>query len=83
LPRGYALKTPVSVAVWREGREYVADAADLNLHAFGPDEEAALTNLRERIVRHFERLEELGDRLASRLVTERNRLRDLLVAVDA
>lgn len=80
LPGGYALRSPVSVAVWREGTEVVADAPDLNIHAFGADADAAMANLGARIVDQYARLEDLGDRLAPRMARERDRLRDLLVA---
>jgi len=80
LPGGYVLRTPVNVDVWREGTEIVADAPDLNIHAFGADADTALVNLGTRIVDQLARLEELGDRLAPRMARERDRLRDLPVA---
>lgn len=79
LPGGHTLRSPVSVQVWLEGDgEYVADAVDLNVHAFGPDEDAALTNLRTQIVEHLAFLNEMGDNLAAGLVHDRERLRTLL-----
>lgn len=83
LAGGYALRCPVAVTVWEEGAEVVADAPDLDLHAFGDDTDAAVMNLRARIVAHLARLEALGDRLAPRLRDERQRLRDLLIAPGA
>ncbi len=78
LPDGYELRAPVAVEVWREGGEVVADAPDLDLHAFGTDVDAALAALGVRIVDHLTRLEELGDGLAPRMLRERDRLRALV-----
>ena len=83
LPGGYALRGPIEVVVWPEGTEAVADAPDLNVHAFGPDADAALANLATRVVDHFERLEEPGERLAPRMRRERDRLRALLIVPGA
>jgi hypothetical protein len=83
LPGGYALRSPIPVTVWDEGADVVADAPELDLHAFGGDADAAVANLGVRIVEHFERLEELGDRMAPRMRRERERLRDLLITPGA
>ena len=79
LPGGYALRAPVRVVLWQEGAEVVADAPDLHLHAFGNDAEAALTILGGRIVDQFTRLDEMGERLAPRMMRERDLLRRHLV----
>jgi len=79
LPGDHALRSPVRVQVWLEvDGEYVADAVDLNLHAFGSDEDGALTNLRAQIVEHLAFLNEMGDNLAPGLASDRERLRALL-----
>jgi hypothetical protein len=83
LPGGYALRAPVRVTVWDEGADVVADAPDLDLHAFGDDADTAVANLGSRIVAHFERLEALENRLAPRMRRERDHLRDLLIAPGA
>jgi len=79
LPGDHVLRSPVRVQVWLEGDgEYVADAIDLNVHAFGPDKDAALANLRAQIVEHLAFLNEMGDDLAPGLTADRERLRALL-----
>ncbi len=77
--QGYALRSPIQIALWREGREVVADAPDLNLHAFGHDTDEARRNLGASLIEQFRRLEELGDKLGPGLMAERDRLRQLLV----
>jgi hypothetical protein len=81
LADGLTLHEPVVVVTWKEGSEYVADATDLGVHAFGATEAEALTQLRSRIVEQFWRLEVLGDRLAPRMAAQRDRLRHALPVV--
>lgn len=80
LPNGCELRFPVSIQVWQEGDEFVADSADFNLHTFGTDPEDALQNLRQYLVEHFARLEEQGDKLGPGLARDRERLRSLIIA---
>lgn len=79
LAAGFVLRAPLPVRVWQEGEEYVADASEVNVHAFGPDEEGALANLRVQIVEHLAFLDEMGDNLAPGLTADRQRLRSLLI----
>jgi hypothetical protein len=83
LPDGFALHNPLAVDFWREGTEYVASAPSIGVHAFGQSEDEAVANLRAEIVALYRRLEELGDRLAPRMVTQRDRLRQALAVVYA
>ena len=70
-----ALRSPVAVRLWREADEYVADAPDLNLYAFGTTKDEAIAHLRVQIAEQHRRLEELGNRLAppARVVADRLR----------
>jgi hypothetical protein len=79
LPGGFTLRDPVDVDVWKEGAEYVAAAPSLLIHAFGVSVDDAMANLRHEIVMQVRRLEDLGDRLAPRMVAQRDQLRRLVV----
>ncbi len=80
LPGGFALRCPIKVEVWREGEEYVAVAPDLLIHSFGANADEAVAQLRQDLVDQLRRLEELGDRLAPRMVAQRDRLRRSLTS---
>jgi putative transcriptional regulator len=74
----FVLREPVTVKLWREGAEFVAEASELGVHAFGRSEDDAMANLRSHIVEQFRRLEELDGRLAPRMIAQRDRLRQAL-----
>ena len=76
---GYYLREALSVLVWMESGEFVATQPHLRLHAFGDDTFEAIINLSQVIVDHFNRLEELGDRVSPRLGYDRSVLRRLIV----
>jgi transcriptional regulator with XRE-family HTH domain len=83
LPSDFFLDDRIAVETWREGSEYVADAPDLGVHAFGQSEEEAVANLGAQVVERLRRLEELGDRLTPRMTAQRDRLRELLAVAYA
>jgi hypothetical protein len=56
LPGGFVLQHPLRAEVWIEQGEYVADAPELNVHAFGATRAEALDNLRAAIVEQRSRL---------------------------
>jgi hypothetical protein len=58
------LTRPVRVEVWPESGEFVADVAELNLHAFGATPDEAIANLREALVAQRQRFLTLRDRLS-------------------
>lgn len=75
LPGGYRLARPVSGEVWVEHGEYVADIAELNLHAYGSTRGEALRNVRAAIVEQFLRLGQANGRLSHIMKVEADRLR--------
>jgi hypothetical protein len=80
---GFVLHDRVAIDTWQEGTEYVADAPDLGVLAFGQSEDEAVANLRSQIVDQYRRLEDLGDRLTPRMAAQRDRLRHALAVVYA
>ena len=58
------LSRPIRVEVWSESGEFVADAAEFNVHSFGPTREDAIANLRAGIAAQRQQFETLGDRLS-------------------
>ena len=65
-----ALSRPVRVEVWPENREFVADAAEFNVHAFGAARDEAIANLRAELVEHWQRFLTLRDRLSPSMQRE-------------
>lgn len=78
LPNGYYLGGAVPVRVWIEGSEFVAEQAELRLHAFGQDQVDAMPKLGEQLVRQLERLNAAGDKISPRLARDREWLRQLI-----
>jgi hypothetical protein len=58
------LSRPVRIEVWQEGGDFIADAAEFNVHAFGTTRDEAVANLRDEIVEQRQRLLTLRDRLS-------------------
>lgn len=83
LPGGFELGAPVRAEVWLENDEYVADVAELNLHAFGATRAEALDNLRGRIVDERSRLLSLRHRLSPLMEHAAARLEALVLPPDA
>lgn len=83
LPGGYTLSHPIQAEVWIENGEYVADVAELNLHAFGTTRAEALTNVCSRIVEQRTRLLTLRRRLSPLMEHEAARLEALVLPCDA
>ena len=83
MPGGRWLRYAVPVIVRIEHDEYVASQPQLDLFAFGADAMDALFGLRDEMVSHHDRLEELGEALSPRLIRQRALLRALFAARDA
>lgn len=83
MPGGYLLAERLSVRVIFVGTEFVAEQRRLDLHAFGDTAIEAVLNLRERVVQHYRRLEELGERLSPRLKEQRRLMGTLLLRENA
>jgi hypothetical protein len=76
---GFRLLLPLSVNVWREGDEFVAEQPDIPVHAFGTTAEDALSELKAALVEQRMRLDQLGDQLSPRFRRERDLLRGIIV----
>lgn len=74
-----ALIRPIGVEIWVEDGEYVADVADLDLHAFGATREEAIANARQQIAVHYQRLCALGDHLSPLMMQEAARIRAVVL----
>jgi hypothetical protein len=83
LPDGYRLRVALPVIVQIEAGEYVAEQPQLDLHAFGETPADAILSLRDELTTHYALLEEMGDRLSSRLARQRDDLRRVLAPPDA
>ncbi|MGH2616096.1 MAG: hypothetical protein ACRDJC_12710 [Thermomicrobiales bacterium] len=64
LPGDFRLSRPLRIEVWIENDEFVADAADLDLHAFGATRQEALENVRSLIVEQRQRIDALRGHLS-------------------
>jgi hypothetical protein len=83
LPHAYWLQYAVPVLVYIEGNEFLAQQPKLAVHAFGESPLDAIYNLREELVDHYMRLEEMADKLSPPLIQQRALLRQLLASPDA
>lgn len=79
LPGGYRLRIGLLARVWKEGNEHVADQGDLRVHAFGESPADAIENLKDALVEHRSRLEDLEGRLSPRIQAEWEFLKLLIV----
>lgn len=79
LPGDLALARPVRVELWIENNEFVADVADLNLHAFGTTRDEALASVRAQIVEQYQRLRALSDRLSPLMRREAAQLEEIVL----
>ena len=75
----FQLARAVRVELWIEHDEFVADAVDLNLHAFGATRAEALSSLRLHIVEQRERLISRRDRLSPRMALQADQLEALVL----
>lgn len=83
LPRGYLITAPVRLHLWREGDEFVVEAPELEVHAFGATREEAIDNLRGRLVDRRNALAEASGRLGPGMKEIAERFSVLVAAVDA
>jgi hypothetical protein len=74
LPEGFKLSGPIRIEVWIENDEYVADAVDLDLHAFGTTRDEALEHVRSLIVEQHQRLGTLRGHLSPLMQKQAARL---------
>ncbi|MBA2597700.1 MAG: hypothetical protein H0V00_13840 [Chloroflexia bacterium] len=79
LPGDLALARPVRVEIWIENDEFVADVADLNLHAFGVTRDEALTSVRVQIVENYQRFKSLGGRLSPLMSQEAAQFEEIVL----
>lgn len=83
IPKGFLtptlrLERALDVRVWPEGKEWVAAADEIGLHAFGTDPSSAISNLKREIAEYYLWLEGAGDRISPRLRREREQFRALV-----
>lgn len=64
------LSRPVRVEVWLEGGEFVADATEFNVHAFGATRDEAVANLRDVLVDQRRRFLSLRNHLSPSMQRE-------------
>lgn len=83
LPGGRWLRGALPVHVRLEGAEFVARQPHLGVFAFGETSIIAVMNLVDEIADHHATLEAAGERLAPRLVRQRDLFRHLISAADA
>jgi len=83
LPDGFTLRHSLTVQVWRECGEYVANADDLGVRGFGDTPTEALEYLGGQIIAQYLRLRDLGDRLSLPMQELRERFRRFVAPPNA
>jgi hypothetical protein len=83
LSREFRLARPIRVEVWIEQGEFVADAPELNLHAFGADRTEALANLSLRVVEQRHGFQALRGRLSAQMKRDAAQLEAIVLPCDA
>jgi hypothetical protein len=78
-PEPYTIKSPIQVLVVPDEGSYVATLVDANINASGETVPGAVTNLKDMILRLFERLnKEPREKLGKRPARQLDVLRDLI-----
>jgi hypothetical protein len=80
---GFTLRHSLTVQVWRECGEFVANADDLGVRGFGDTPAAALEYLGEQVVEQYLRLRDLGDRLSLPMQELREKFRHFVAPPNA
>ncbi len=83
LPDGFTLRHSLTVQVWRECGEFVANADGLGVRGFGDTQPDALEYMGEQIVAQYLRLRDLDDRLSLPMQELRERFRHFVAPPNA